>query len=73
MKERIRSTHIHDNDGKEDAHLLPFSGVIDWKKTMELLRSGEDRYPLALELKDRDECPHPLETACQVLARLEAQ
>jgi sugar phosphate isomerase/epimerase len=76
MKPRIRSTHVHDNNGKDDNHLFPLvseGGTIDWKKTMELLRSGEDRYPLALELKDRGECAHPLETACQVLARLEAQ
>ena len=24
MKERIRSTHVHDNNGKEDKHLFPF-------------------------------------------------
>src|SRR5690349_21994741 len=43
MKHRIRSTHVHDNDGKNDSHLLPLvteGGTIDWKKAMELLRSG---------------------------------
>src|ERR1017187_10427922 len=48
-------------------------GTIDWKKAMELLRSGEDRFPLALELKDRGDNPHLLETACQVFERLEEQ
>ena len=41
MKTRIRSTHIHDNDGKEDKHLFPFlaeGGTIDWPQTMSLLR-----------------------------------
>src|ERR1035437_2705547 len=61
MKERIRSTHIHDNDGREDAHLFPFSGVIDWKKTMGLLRSRENQYPLLLELKERPDVTNPLE------------
>ena len=54
MKERIRSTHVHDNDGKNDSHLFPLvteGGTIDWKKAMELLRSGEDQYPLVLELR----------------------
>lgn len=23
--------HIHDNDGKKDAHLLPFRGTVDWE------------------------------------------
>ena len=42
MKERIRSTHVHDNNGKDDIHLFPLvaeGGTIDWKKTMGLLRS----------------------------------
>lgn len=76
MKERIRSTHVHDNNGKDDNHLFPLvseGGTVDWKKTMELLRSGEDRYPLVLELKDRGDTAHPLETACQVFDRLEEQ
>ena len=76
MKERIRSTHVHDNNGKDDNHLFPLvsgGGTIDWKKTMELLRSREDRYPLVLELKDPGDNPHLLETARQVFTQLEAQ
>jgi len=76
MKDRIRSTHVHDNNGKDDFHLCPLvaeGGTIDWKRTMELLRGGEAKYPLALELKDRGDDPHLLETACQVFSRLEAQ
>jgi sugar phosphate isomerase/epimerase len=73
MKERIRSTHVHDNDGKEDGHLLPFSGAIDWKKTMALLRSRENQYPLLLELKERPDTPHPLEKVRETFERLEEQ
>ena len=76
MKERIRSTHVHDNNGKDDTHLFPLvseEGTIDWRKTMELLRSRENQYPLVLELKDRGDNPHLLETACQVFTRLEEQ
>jgi sugar phosphate isomerase/epimerase len=67
---------VHDNNGKDDHHLFPLAsegGTIDWKKAMALLRSGEDRYPLVLELKDRGDNAHLLETACQVFERLEAQ
>ena len=42
MKERIRSLHIHDNNGKEDKHWFPMGadgGTVDWKKTMTLLRT----------------------------------
>jgi sugar phosphate isomerase/epimerase len=74
MKDRIRSTHVHDNDGKTDQHLFPTlseGGTIDWKKAMELLRSGGDRYPLVLELKERPEIANPLEAVQQVFERLE--
>ena len=40
MKDQIRSTHVHDNDGKSDSHLFPLAsegGTIDWKNTMGLL------------------------------------
>jgi sugar phosphate isomerase/epimerase len=74
MKSRIRSTHVHDNDGKTDQHLFPTmnqGGTIDWKKTMELLRSGGEQYPLVLELKERPEIGNPLEAAKQIFERLE--
>jgi len=28
------TTHIHDNDGRKDSHLLPFDGSIDWPATL---------------------------------------
>jgi sugar phosphate isomerase/epimerase len=74
MKERIRSTHIHDNDGKDDKHVFPMvadGGTIDWKKTMALLRSREQQYPLLLELKENPEFKHPLETVQEIFERLE--
>jgi sugar phosphate isomerase/epimerase len=77
MKERIRSTHIHDNDGAEDKHLFPFlseGGTVDWKKTMSLLRSREDQYPLLLELKEQPEyAANSLDAALRIFDRLEEQ
>ena len=49
MRDRIRSTHVHDNDGKTDKHLFPLlaeGGTVDWKNTMNLLRTRPDQYPL---------------------------
>lgn len=74
MKERIRSLHIHDNDGKADQHLFPEvadGGTVDWRKTMRLLRSRPDQYPLLLELKEPVGMAHPLEQASEVFDRLE--
>lgn len=74
MKERIRSTHIHDNNGTDDSHLFPLlceGGTINWRKTMELLRSRGDQYPLLLELRERPEFPNPLEAVKDLFERLE--
>ena len=31
LSERLQATHIHDNDGRHDLHLLPFDGCADWE------------------------------------------
>ncbi len=28
----MQTTHVHDNDGRRDEHLLPFEGTIDWER-----------------------------------------
>jgi sugar phosphate isomerase/epimerase len=76
LKGRIRSTHLHDNNGKEDSHLFPFfsdGGTIDWKATMDLLRPGGGQYPLLLELRELPEFPFPqaLEMVKQIFEKLE--
>jgi len=74
MKPRIRSTHIHDNDGKADQHLFPLhgdGGTIDWKNAMRLLRTGEGQFPLLLELKEKPDAGNQLEAAQQVFEKLE--
>jgi sugar phosphate isomerase/epimerase len=76
MKSKIRSTHIHDNDGKNDAHIFPLvheGGTIDWKTTMQLLRSCGDQFPLLLELKERPDVANSLDTVKEIFDRLEAQ
>ena len=76
MKNRIRSTHVHDNDGEKDSHLFPLladGGTIDWRKTMSLLRSRGDQYPLLLELKEVPDMTNPLQMAQRVFERLEDQ
>jgi sugar phosphate isomerase/epimerase len=71
MKERIRSTHIHDNDGKIDSHLFPGQGTIDWKRAMGMLRSRPDQYPMVLELKSVAAVEHPAEDARRAADDLE--
>ena len=74
MKDRIRSTHVHDNNGKDDHHLFPTlagAGTIDWTETMTLLRSREHQYPLLLELKASPDFPQPLEAIQRIFENLE--
>jgi sugar phosphate isomerase/epimerase len=76
MKERIRSTHVHDNDGKSDSHLFPLigeGGTMDWKKTMGLLQSRPGQFPLVLELKEVADMANPLEQVNRVFDELESQ
>jgi sugar phosphate isomerase/epimerase len=76
LKDRIRSTHLHDNNGADDNHLWPFhapGGTVDWSDTMRLLRSQAQQYPLVLELRDYPEFPLPqsLEVVKQIFEKLE--
>ena len=76
MKPRIRSTHIHDNNGKDDVHLFPLmseGGTIDWRRTMELLRSCGDQFPLLLELKEKPEISNPIDALLEIFDKLESQ
>jgi len=42
---RIVCTHLHDNDGKDDLHLPPFKGVIDWTGVLAaLVKAGYKGY-----------------------------
>jgi sugar phosphate isomerase/epimerase len=73
MRPRIRSLHVHDNDGKDDQHLFPMSagGTIDWSATMEMLRSCPGQYPLLLELREVATMQYPLDEISRAFDQLE--
>jgi sugar phosphate isomerase/epimerase len=71
---RIRSTHVHDNNGADDQHLFPLvsaGGSIDWRRAMTLLRSLAGEVPLLLELREVAELAHPLDSVRESFERLE--
>ena len=74
MQPRVKSLHVHDNDGKDDLHLFPFAdgGTMDWAATMKMLRSRPGQYPLMLELKEVPEMQFPLLEMNKVFDKLEA-
>lgn len=49
------TAHLHDNDGRNDAHLIPGEGAFEWSSFFTTL--DVHRYPgtLALELRRKDE------------------
>ena len=73
MASRIRSLHLHGNNGQEDSHLFPFAegDNLDWAGTMKLLRSRPGQYPLLLELRDPGTHSNPLDEAKRVCGQLE--
>ena len=54
LKKHICSTHVHDNHKEKDSHLWPGQGSIDWKQTMELLRTAPQTPPLLLEVEGEE-------------------
>ena len=38
--DRLFAMHLHDNNGKEDLHQLPFTGTVDWKKRIAQLKKS---------------------------------
>lgn len=74
LSSRIRSTHVHDNNGVEDQHLFPLvseGGTIDWLRAMKLLRSLGGDCPLLLELREAPEMAHPFDQVRESFERLE--
>ena len=51
LRGHIKCTHVHDNLGKEDQHLLPFTGTVPWELVLPALRKAEYAGDLVLEVK----------------------
>ena len=49
VRELIVTTHVHDNRGERDDHLLPYEGTIDWSAALAAL---PPEAAIVLELKE---------------------
>jgi len=47
---RLMALHLHDNDGTDDQHLLPFDGTTDWPALMQRIRQTGYTGPTTLEV-----------------------
>jgi sugar phosphate isomerase/epimerase len=69
VSEHLIATHVHDNRGRSDDHLLPFDGTIDWAGTLlavqkigydgpftfEIVPNGSTKETLAKARKTREQ------------------
>jgi len=53
MRDRVATSHVHDNHGQKDEHLLPYEGTIDWDAALGMLSAAAEPIPLVLELKEQ--------------------
>jgi sugar phosphate isomerase/epimerase len=49
IRDLVVTTHVHDNHGERDEHLLPYEGTIDWNAALPAL---PPELPIVLELKE---------------------
>jgi len=67
----IASTHLHDNSGTRDEHLLPGEGKLEWEKLIAALRRTGKDVSLVLEARGSDANPLSLEKAAAAADKLE--
>ena len=48
----VITTHVHDNHGQLDDHLVPFDGTIDWAATLMAISKVGYAGPLVFEVAD---------------------
>ena len=74
MRELVVTSHLHDNHGEKDEHLLPYEGSIDWDAVfaaLAALSTAPEMPALVLELKDQSAGAPALDQIRAVFDKLE--
>jgi sugar phosphate isomerase/epimerase len=71
VSEHLIATHVHDNAGRSDDHLLPFDGTIDWPSALTAVQKIGYDGALMLEINARGTTRETLGRARQVRQRME--
>jgi sugar phosphate isomerase/epimerase len=50
VKDRLIALHLHDNDGMDDQHKIPFTGTVDWARLARIIAESPCNGPLNLEV-----------------------
>jgi sugar phosphate isomerase/epimerase len=71
VSEHLVATHVHDNRGRNDDHLLPFEGTIDWPAALTAVQKVGYDGPLMLEINAQGSTKETLARARQTRQRME--
>lgn len=71
VAEHLVTTHVHDNQGRQDDHLVPLEGTIDWPSALTALQKVGYDGPLVLEIPAHGSPRDTLARAKQARAKLE--
>jgi sugar phosphate isomerase/epimerase len=71
MSGLLVTTHVHDNHGEKDEHLLPYEGTIDWDALLGMFAGAPQPLPIVLELEKSASGGPTLDQVRAVFDRLE--
>jgi sugar phosphate isomerase/epimerase len=71
VSEHLVTTHVHDNGGRADDHLVPFDGTIDWPAALTSIQKVGYEGPLMLEIEGRGPAKDTLAKARRARERME--
>ena len=54
FKNKILCVHLHDNDGEDDRHWLPYHGNINWESVINNLKFANYNGPVVMEVTYRN-------------------
>jgi sugar phosphate isomerase/epimerase len=72
VSEHLIATHLHDNRGRTDDHLLPFDGTIDWAGTLLAVQKVGYDGPFMFEIVPNESTRETLARARATRQRIEA-
>jgi sugar phosphate isomerase/epimerase len=71
VAEHIIATHVHDNHGRDDEHLVPYRGSIDWDQALVTMQKIGYEGTYLMELAGTGEAASVLEEARRARERFE--
>ncbi len=71
VSEHLIATHVHDNQGRTDDHLIPFDGSIDWAAALTAIQKVGYEGPFLFELAAHGSAAETLQKGQRARQRIE--